>query len=131
MEEEEDTDSQCLTTANSPQNPSSQCLFPFNFDGQEFNECLKDFNTGNFWCPTELEDNGDYIPNEDKWGFCGSSCPPLKVSRRAELPPKIIVETTTDVPLTAKIAEILKNIQARQGNEFILFNPSKKSGIFF
>ena len=123
-----DTGSQCVTTADSPQNPSSQCMFPFNFDGQTFNECLRDFETGNYWCPTTLDENGEYISNEGNWGFCDPlTCPPLQAIQRAELPPKRIAETTTpNVPSTATVAEIITTSpivatrQARQGNLYHL-----------
>ena len=92
--------SQCLTTPESPQNPNSPCILPFRFNGRLENQCILDVTTGNYWCPTKLNSDGDYIFNKDSWGFCGSSCPPMKTipSTNRDSLSSVKLSTTTNKP---------------------------------
>ena len=68
---------QCMTTPESPLNPSKPCILPFKLYGKLHHECLIDVTTGNHWCPTELGDDGEFNFGEGKYGHCSLSCPPF------------------------------------------------------
>ena len=52
--------SECMTTPESPLNPNSPCILPFKIYGQLQHECLVDVTTGRHWCPTKVDENGEY-----------------------------------------------------------------------
>ena len=72
---------QCFTSSDSPNNPNTPCVFPFKVAGEIHNQCSLDFNTGNFWCPTKVDDSGEYTYGQGQWGFCSPSCPPYNQTR--------------------------------------------------
>ena len=67
-----------MTTPESPLNPNSPCILPFKLYGQLQHECLVDVTTGRHWCPTKVDENGEYNFGEGNYGFCTSKCPPLR-----------------------------------------------------
>lgn len=42
---------------------------------REFKECTTYGNNGVFWCATEVNWAGWYVPNSGKWGTCTEKCP--------------------------------------------------------
>ena len=72
---------QCSTSSDSPINPNTPCVFPFKIAGDIQKQCLPDVTTGNFWCPTKVNDNGEYTSGQGQWGFCSPSCPPYNQTR--------------------------------------------------
>ena len=62
--------SKCLTISG--QDSDSPCTFPFTYQGYKFSTCTKmDWDIA--WCSTQVDDRGNYIPNN--WGNCGCDCP--------------------------------------------------------
>ena len=55
---------------------------PFKDAGVLHEECLRDVTTGNFWCPTQLNDEQEYVHGQGNWGFCSPSCPPFEETKR-------------------------------------------------
>ena len=64
----------CVTVAS----PSTgmKCMLPFKFRGLFFNACPSDPSpTGNPWCSTKIDDNGEHIYEGPHWGECSPDCP--------------------------------------------------------
>ena len=66
----------CYTDERSTQNPSVPCILPFKIAGISYTECLADM-TSKFWCPTQVNEDLEYVLGQGNWGYCSSSCPPL------------------------------------------------------
>ena len=67
---------ECSTASDSPNNPNTPCILPFKVAGELQKQCSLDINTGHFWCPTKVNDDGEYIFGQGHWGFCSPSCSP-------------------------------------------------------
>ena len=67
--------STCKTIGKKVYNKS--CVFPFKYHGVTYYNCIGiDFD--DYWCPTEVDDMGNYIYDEENpytYGVCGPSCP--------------------------------------------------------
>merc|ERR1711990_1226884 len=57
----------CMTLAPPDTTYGPPCVFPFKFDGVEYNACTF-ASSENLWCATEVDDNGDMVPN--RYGDC-------------------------------------------------------------
>ena len=72
-DEEGCTFAPCVTVAG-PDTHSS-CRFPFFYNGRPFRTCtLMDAQTGEPWCPTDLDPSGSYF-DYARSGVCGPACP--------------------------------------------------------
>ena len=67
----------CKTTSGS--DPNKPCVFPFKF-GDETHKCcttaLNDPGDTNAWCSTMVDDLGQHVGGQGKWGVCESKCQP-------------------------------------------------------
>jgi len=62
----------CLTT-NDTDSPSklSPCLSPWVFEGKLHKSCIKTKDgRRTYWCPTELNIDGQFISGSSDWGYC-------------------------------------------------------------
>ena len=50
------------------------CIFPFTFNGITYSDCPWNENDGAFWCSIKVDENGEHIGNQGKWGVCGLGC---------------------------------------------------------
>ena len=50
--------------------PGKLCVFPFKWNGTVYRECTSHMNSGQLWCPTEVDHLNGYIDN--KWGNCAA-----------------------------------------------------------
>ena len=68
----------CKTTSDSPDN-FQKCKFPFTYKGETYEGCIPSSEKpGKTWCPTELDSNGVWGPDEqdeEYYGFCNDNCP--------------------------------------------------------
>ena len=68
----------CKTTSDSPDN-FQKCKFPFTYKGETYEGCIPSSEKpGQTWCPTELDSNGVWGPDEqdeEYYGFCNENCP--------------------------------------------------------
>ncbi len=56
-------------------NVTKQCIFPFYYNDTKYSGCIADEKTnGKFWCPTNVDDDGNYINGGGYWGHCGENC---------------------------------------------------------
>ncbi len=68
------TFAECTTvsggTANAP------CVFPFTYRGVRYNGCiLVDAGDGKPWCSVLVDENGNHVGGQGKWGHCPQGCP--------------------------------------------------------
>ena len=55
-----------------PPEANKSCVFPFTYLGSNYTTCTEQESpSGEAWCATKVDDNGDYI---GKWGYCGAAC---------------------------------------------------------
>ena len=62
----------CLTT-NDTDSPSklSPCISPWVFEGKLHKSCIKTKDgRRTYWCPTELNLDGQFISGFSDWGYC-------------------------------------------------------------
>ena len=59
---------------NDYNNQCKKCTFPFkDYDGKlHYNACAWDKAKTNKWCPTEVDDNLEYVVGSEKLGYCGT-----------------------------------------------------------
>jgi len=57
------------STVSGP-DPGKLCVFPFKWNGTVYRECTTHMNSGQLWCPTEVDHLNGYIDN--KWGNCAA-----------------------------------------------------------
>ena len=53
--------------------PNTACIFPwkYNDEARVYKGCANpDEDGGGDWCPTELNDDGEYVSKSGKWGYC-------------------------------------------------------------
>ena len=60
-----------ILSGNVGQGIGKPCIFPFYFNNVEYDSCT-DRDHSTFWCPTKVDDLGNYIDNE--WANCGQNC---------------------------------------------------------
>ena len=65
--------SECMT--NGGASPNTKCIFPFIFNRQSINTCTKIDGSDIAWCSTLVDDNGNHVGEQGKWGNCGPGCP--------------------------------------------------------
>ena len=59
-------------------NPNKPCIFPFKYNGGTYYACTLDnahFTENKPWCSTLVDNQGNHINGQGKWGSCGSNCP--------------------------------------------------------
>ena len=52
------------------------CIFPFIFNGHQTTTCLEDKDE--IWCSTLVDESGEHVGGQGKWGLCGPNCPMLR-----------------------------------------------------
>ena len=65
----------CKTVSGPDSN--SFCVFPFRFEGVTYTSCTQAGNTGGntqAWCSTLVNDSGEHVGGQGKWGNCESKC---------------------------------------------------------
>ena len=56
--------------------PDQSCIFPFKFQDKIYNECPFDpDDPSKTWCSTKVDNNGNHVVGQKKWGHCSASCP--------------------------------------------------------
>ena len=64
----------CLT--NGGDDPNRECKFPFVHKGTTYRGCPPDpILPGKTWCSTKVDENGNHVVGQNKWGYCSPSCP--------------------------------------------------------
>jgi len=57
-------------------NPGRDCVFPFKWNGKVHNGCPIDSNDKTKrWCSTKVDSNGNHVPSQNEYGYCGAFCP--------------------------------------------------------
>ena len=49
------------------------CIFPFEYEGKKYEKCTK-VQSENFWCATDVDEDGKYIDGSKSWGYCENNC---------------------------------------------------------
>ena len=87
---------QCTTivTTGGTQIPE-RCKFPFRFQGQAFQKCTTFGDNDNLeWCSVDIDDQGNHIPGQGRWGHCDTnSCSSKEETLQTISPPSISVKT--------------------------------------
>ena len=60
-----------ILSGNFAEGTGKPCIFPFKFKNVEYDSCT-DRDHSTFWCPTKVDNLGNYIENE--WANCGQNC---------------------------------------------------------
>ena len=71
------------TTKTGP-DPNKSCQFPFKYDGITYNQCTTDGNEENetlAWCSTKVDNSGNHVAGQGKYGFCEPKCQPRNIGR--------------------------------------------------
>ena len=68
----------CHTVKGSGKYPDMPCVMSWTYpiNGVNYTGCANpDDVSGGDWCPTEVNEAGEYEPKSEKWGYCNSKCP--------------------------------------------------------
>ena len=71
------------TTKTGP-DPNKPCQFPFKYKSITYNQCTIDGNEENetsAWCSTKVDDSGNHVAGQGKYGFCEPKCQPKNIGR--------------------------------------------------
>ena len=66
----------CLT--NGGEDPGILCIFPWFYpiNGVKYTGCANPHNDPiGDWCPTEVNEHGEFVVKSGKWGKCSDNCP--------------------------------------------------------
>ena len=54
----------------------NECKFPFIHKGIEHHGCTyEDSNDNHPWCSLQVDENGNHVTGQGRWGICGLHCP--------------------------------------------------------
>merc|ERR1711971_457267 len=70
------TESQGCATISGP-DPNKPCIFPFKFGDITYNNCTtigNDPGDTKAWCSTKVDNSGNHIGGQGKYGFCEPKC---------------------------------------------------------
>ena len=65
----------CVTSGGEV--PNKQCKFPWiNSDNNKtYVGCANPNNDSKgYWCPTEVNEDGEFVPESGNWGYCSDKC---------------------------------------------------------
>ena len=65
----------CLT--NGGEDPNAHCILEWTYpvNGLTYKGCANpDVDPGGDWCPTEVNEDGQFEPKSGKWGYCSENC---------------------------------------------------------
>ena len=80
------TDLTCTTVGGA--DPGKSCVFPFIAGGVTFTECTLAGNSDddpNHWCSTLIDESGNHVGGQGKWGHCAPECLLTTSGKRYEI----------------------------------------------
>ena len=64
----------CTTVTGPDEN--KPCIFPFQYEGVTYNTCTGISSVEKIpWCSTLVDDAGNHVSGQGKYGNCGPECP--------------------------------------------------------
>ena len=77
------SNNQCKTVGG----PDSfqKCIFPFKWNGNTYYGCPIDpDDNSKTWCSTRVDQGGNHITGQNKYGFCNEACPKHTLTPKSE-----------------------------------------------
>jgi len=77
------SNNQCKTVGGP--DSSQKCIFPFKWNGNTYYGCPIDpDDNSKTWCSTRVDQGGNHVTGQNKYGFCNEACPKHTLTPKSE-----------------------------------------------